>query len=133
MEKSYYKFVGVISSLNECPDFVRPVFEKGGKHYFQMGKNGIICFFKEIPKEMRDRIVLLTDINIRENYLVGDNPVICFRIDKNNFFISDIDNFSCFIKNYEAQDYILKEEIDMFIDCVNRKNNAKKKILNNNV
>lgn len=128
-----YKLVGIIDSLSDFPDFVRPVFEKEGKHYFQYGKNGIICTFKEIPKEMSNRVLNLDDVKINTNmeikemYTLGDNPVICFRLNKDTYFISDIDNFVPFIKEFNTDDDILKEEIDYLIDGINRKNNEQKK------
>lgn len=132
IDKTNYNLIGVISSQNDCSDFIRPVFEKEGKHYFQYGKNGVICAFKEIPKELKNRILNLNKINvttnttIKETYKIGDDPIIAFRIDSQNYFISDIDNFLLFITTYTTEDEMLKEDIDMFIDCVNRKNNAKK-------
>ena len=133
-EKIKYNLIGVISSLNECADFVRPVFEYNGKYYFQYGKGGIIYTFKEIPKEFKNRITLLNNINISTNtkikkeYIIGDDPIIALRMNKENYFLSDIHNFMLFIKEYKTDDEILKEEIDTLIDCVNREK-AKKKIL----
>jgi len=133
-DKIKYNLIGVITSLNECADFVRPVFECNDKYYFQYGKNGIINTFKEIPKQLKNRVILLnqinvsTNINLKKEYLVGDEPIIALRIDRKNYFISDINNFILFIKEYKTEDEMLKEDIDMLIDCVNRKN-KKKKIL----
>ena len=133
-EKIKYNLIGVISSLNECADFVRPVFESNGKYYFQYGRNGVIYTFKEIPKEFKNRITLLNQINMSTNtalkkeYTIGDDPVIALRLDKENYFLSDIHNFMLFIKEYKTDDEILKEEIDTLIDYINREK-AKKKIL----
>ena len=134
IEKIKYNLIGVITSLNECADFVRPVFEYNGKYYFQYGKSGIIYTFKEIPKEFKNRITLLSQINISTNtelkneYTVGDDPVIALRISRENYFLSDINNFINFIKEYKTEDEILKDEIDTLIECVNREE-KKKKIL----
>lgn len=135
MQNNNYKLIGVIDTLNMFPDFVRPVFKKEEKYYFQYGKNGVIYTFKEIPKEMNNRILKISSINIstnielKENYSQGDDPVICFRIDKDTYFISDIDNSVAFIKTIETEDEMLKEEIDTFVDCVNRKNYQKKMLI----
>lgn len=139
MKKNNYKFVGVIDSFNMCPDFVRPVFERGGKYYFQMGKNGVISSFRELSDIMVSKIRFLVDINITSNnlinydYGIGDEAIICFRLYEDVFFVSDIDNFVLFIKYFETNDDILKEEIDMFMEGVNRRNIAKKKILKNEI
>jgi len=133
-EKIKYNLIGVIDSQYICASFVRPVFEYGGKRYFQYGKNGIISIFKEIPKEFRNRIISFDQINVSTNtdlkkeFSVGDNPVIALRLDLKNYFLSDIDNFMEFIKEYQTEDELLKEEIDILTDCVKRKN-TKKKIL----
>ena len=131
-EKIKYNLIGVTTSLNNCADFVRPVFEYNGKYYFQYGKNGVITNFKEIPKELKNRIALLnqinisTNINLKKEYETGEDPVIALRLDRTNYFLSDINNFIKFIKEYKTEDEILKEDIDILIDCVKRKNNKKK-------
>lgn len=132
IEQTKYNLIGVIFSLNECVDFVRPVFEYNGKYYFQYGKDGVITNFKEISKELKNRIALLnkieisTNINLKKEYTVGEDPIIALRLDRKNYFLSDINNFIKFIEEYETEDEILKEEIDMLIDCIKRKNNKKK-------
>ena len=131
-EKIKYNLIGVITSLNDCADFVRPVFEYNGKYYFQYGKNGVITNFKEIPKELKKRVALLNQINISTNtnlkkeYTIGEDPIIVLRLDRKNYFLSDINNFISYIKEYKTEDEMLKEDIDTLIDCVKRKNNKKK-------
>lgn len=131
-EKIKYNLIGVTLSQNDCADFVRPIFEYNGKYYFQYGKCGIIYTFKEIPKEFKNKITLLSQINISTNtvlkkeYTIGDDPVIALRLDRQNYFLSDIHNFIKFIKEYKTEDEILQEEIETLIDCVNREKNKKK-------
>ena len=131
-EKINYNLIGVITSLNDCADFVRPVFEYNSKYYFQYGKNGVITNFKEIPKELKNRVALLNQINISTNtnlkkeYTIGEDPIIVLRLDRKNYFLSDINNFISYIKEYKTEDEMLKEDIDILIDCVKRKNNKKK-------
>ena len=74
-----------------------------------------------------DDVKINTNMEIKEMYTLGDNPVICFRLNKDTYFISDIDNFVPFIKEFNTDDDILKEEIDYLIDGINRKNNEQKK------
>ena len=129
-----YKLIGVINSYNTCPDFVRPVFKKDEKYYIMKGNLGQIDTFIEIKNEIYHRItrfeelIVSTNINLKLLYQVGDMSVICFRLDKDNYFISDIDNFVPFIKKYQTDDEILKEEIDNFLYGVKQKNKTKKKI-----
>ena len=98
------------------------------------GNLGQINTFIEIKKEVYHRITRLnelivsTNISLKSLYQIGDMSVICFRLDKNNYFISDIDNFVPFIKKYQTDDEMLKEDIDNFLYGVRQKNKVKKKI-----
>lgn len=128
-----YKFVGIMNRFGVYPDFVYPIFENNGKFYFPKASNGIIISFREI-KDVNyiKKIRFLDDFefdNLYDYYDVGDEQVIAFQLNQKDFYISDLKSFVPFIKNYKTDDYILKEEIDVFLDIINReKNKIKVKI-----
>lgn len=127
-----YKLVGTINIFGIYPDFVYPVFENNGKHYFQHSENNIIDYFIEASKNKRFNIIRYSEIdsnmNIKDIYTIGDKPIFAFQTDKSNIFISELDNFIEFISNIETEDYVLIEQISEFIDEVNlRKIQTKKK------
>ena len=130
----YYKFVGVINFFGVCPDFVYPIFERDSKYFFQKTNNTIITSFNEIKDNLRINMIRFLDkdttkfINIKDSYSVGDESVVAFQIDKNNFLISDVSYFVSFISKFVTEDHILIEEIGSFLDTVNRKKLMKKKI-----
>lgn len=137
---NWYKFVGVINFFGVYPDFVYPIFENDGKYYFQRCENCTIKSFNEIKDNLFLKMVLFMDSNvsmsikIKSEYLIGDEPVIAFQLDKNNYFISDSTNFIPFISNFDTEDEILREEIDTLLDKINFKKNQekkKRKLLNN--
>lgn len=127
----FYKLVGTINIFGLYPDFVYPIFEKDNKYYFSCSKNNIITYFKEITKNLYKVNFLNTNCvkfaNIQEKYPVGDKIIIAFQTNKNNFFISDINNFIPFINNFDTDDHILIEEIDNFLDEINLNNHQIKK------
>ena len=65
---------------------------------------------------------LNTNIKLKEAYTIGDEPIICFREDKEDYFISDLNNSVTYVSNINVDDDILKEEIDAFFECVKLKN-----------
>ena len=129
---NYYKLIGTINIFGIYPDFVYPVFERNGKYYLQHSEDNIIDYFIEISKikrlNMTRYLKMNFNTNINNNYTVGDNPIFAFQIDKNNIFISGIDDFIKFISCFETDDPVLSEQISEFIDNVNlRKILIKKK------
>lgn len=127
-DNNYYKFVGVINFFGIYPDFVCPVFEKNGKYFFQRLENGIVTSFKEIKEEIYLMMIRFLDVskfkNINMKHFVGSKQIVAFQLDKNNFFIGDIDAVASLISTFETDDNILREEIDIFLDKVNRRNNS---------
>lgn len=116
------------------PDFVYPIFEKDCKYYFQKTNNTLITSFNEIKDELRIKMINFLDkditkfINIKNYYCVGNEAVVAFQTDVNEFLISDTSSFVSFISKFVTEDHILIEQIDIFLDRVNRKKLIKKKI-----
>ena len=133
MENNCYKFVGVINFFGVCPDFVYPIFKKDDKYYFQKTNNTIITSFNEIKDNLRINMINFLDkdttkfINIKNEYYIGNEAVVAFQTDKNEFLISDTSSFVSFISKFVTEDHILIEEIDTFLDNVKRKKLMKKK------
>lgn len=125
-----YKFVGIMNRFGVQPDFVYPIFENDGKFYFSKSSNGIISFFREI-KDINyiKKIHFLNSFEFNylyDYYDVGDEQIVAFQISEKDFFISDFNSFIPFIQNFKTDDYILAEEIDVFLDIVKRKKNKVK-------
>ena len=121
-----YKFVGVINRFGVYPDFVYPVFEKNDKYYLEFCYDNFIHSFKEITeKKYIDKIRLFDECmlsNIKIVHFVGDEKVMAFQIDKDNFIVNGINDFSLFIKNFVTDDIILSEAIDYFFFNMNKEN-----------
>lgn len=128
----FYRFVGIINFFGVCPDFVYPIFEKDDELYFAQSENGIITSFKKIAEKLYIKMVRFIDIksieliNVKEGYSIGDETVVAFQLDKNEFFISNVAGFIPFINEFDSDDVILKEEIDEFLDKVRIKKTLKK-------
>lgn len=132
MKNNCYKFVGVINFFGVCPDFVYPIFEKEGKYYFQKTSNTLIISFNEIKDNLRTKMINFLDkettkfINIKDGYYIGNEAVVAFQTDIDEFLISDTSYFVSFISKFVTEDHILIEEIDAFLDNVKRKKLLKK-------
>lgn len=133
---SSYKLVGILNLYGVYPDFVYPVFKKDDKYYFQCSENCLIKSFKEIKEKFYIQMIKLLDINketsmTKKEYSVGEEQIIAFQINKDNFLISNSTDFVPFISNFDTDDHILREEIDSFLYKVNNMKNNKKRILLN--
>lgn len=133
MENDCYKFVGVINFFGVYPDFIYPIFMKDNKYYFQKTNNTFIISFNEIKDNLRINMINFLDkdttkfINVKDDYYVGNEAIVAFQTDKNEFLISDTSSFASFISKFVTEDHILIEEIDTFLDNVRRKRMKKKK------
>lgn len=132
MEKNNYRLVGIINIFGIYPAFVYPIFEKDGKYYLQHSEVNVIDCFVETSKNKRLSMVHYSEINpnlnIKNIFTIGDEPIFAFQVDKNNVFISEIDDFIEFINIFQTDDHVLSEQISEFIDEVKlRKALTKKK------
>lgn len=133
MEGNSYKFVGVINFFGVYPDFIYPIFENNGKYYFQKTDNTLITSFNEIKDSLRINMINFLDknttkfINIKDEYCIGDEAVVAFQTDTDQFLISDTSSFVSFISKFVTEDHILIEQIDTFLDNIKRKKHVKKK------
>lgn len=95
------------NACNIYPDFVYLISKRGDTYYLQHSVNNIIVSFRETSKERINKIHFFdTTCNkvpdIKNKYLIGDEPIFAFQINKKNIFISNINNFITFIKKFET-------------------------------
>lgn len=120
--KDNYRLTRVINIFGIYPDFVYPIFEKDGKYYLQHSENNAIDNFIDISEKKRfnalPHLEIKPNINIKDTYTLGDRPIYAFQIDKDNIFISEINDFIKFVSNFQTDDHVLTEQISEFIDKV---------------
>lgn len=117
-----YKLVGVINPFGVVSEFVYPIFENNNKYYFQSSENNTIKSFREIPKPLHKKMIhffndeYINSLNINKTYVIGDEKIIAFEINKGCFYISNVTDFIPFIENFDTDDHILMEEICDFLN-----------------
>lgn len=112
-----YKLIGVINPDGHVPAFVYPIFENNGEWYLQLSSNylEITKFYQVICPEGRTLITSPNKLaNIKDNYEVGDEPVIAFQANAENYFVGTYDEFIDFIKNIEIKNKKVSKKIDKF-------------------
>ena len=119
--KNKYKLFGTMNMFDFVPDFVYPVFENNGKYYFQNSDNSIKIdsFYEICGEEHISKIKPLTSsfnklINVKEHYVVGDEPLVAFQTSEEKYFIGTSDVFNEFIKDIKIENKILSEMITDF-------------------
>lgn len=131
-DKNKYKLFGTMNMFDLVPDFVYPVFESNGKYYFQNSDNSIeIDSFHEIYGEKHINkikpLALSFNASKKEYYRVGDEPVVAFQTDKENYFVGTSDNFNEFIQGINIKNDILSKIIFEFQDEIKSAKSLKKK------
>lgn len=131
-DKNKYKLFGTMNMFDLVPDFVYPVFENSGKYYFQNSDNSIeIDSFHEIYGEKHINkikpLALSFNASTKEYYRVGDEPVVAFQTDKENYFVGTSDNFNEFIQSIKIENDILSEIIFDFQNEIKSAKSLKKK------
>ncbi len=117
-DKNNYKLFGTMNMFDIVPNFVFPVFENQGKYYLQNSDNTteIDSFYEIVGKKYLNKIKPLTSsfnkmINIKDNYMVNDEPLVAFQISKENYFIGTINVFNDFIKSIQIENEMLSKSI----------------------
>lgn len=120
-DKSGYKLFGIMNMFRFIPDFVYPVFENNGKYYFQSSDNGLeIDSFQEIISENHIKMTraLTFSINkllkIKDYYVVGDEPLVVFQINENDYFIGTSEEFLEFTRHITIENEMLYKGVSDF-------------------
>lgn len=116
-----YKFVGVVNLFNLYPDFLFPVYEKDNELYFHNGSIDRIEDFDPLSDSVKNKVIFLDDkdyhiLNFLEtaNYSIDSSPVYAFQESEKVIFCSDPSYMFSFFINYNTDDDILEENIDLF-------------------
>lgn len=136
-DKNKYKLFGMMNMFGFIPDFVYPVFENNGKYYFQNSDNSLeIDSFHEIIGENHIKMIraLTFPINkllkIKDYYIVGDEPLVVFQMNENDYFIGTSEEFLEFTKHITIENEMLYKGVSDFQNEIKLAKSLRKEKIN---
>lgn len=129
IKEKKFKLIGAVNLDGHVPAFVYPIFENNGDLYFQHCRNyEKIEKFYQVGRPKNFKLITPSDklANIKDNYEVGDEPVVAFQANEDNYFFGTCDEFIDFIKNIEIKNKKVSEEIEDFQNEVKLERRLKK-------
>ena len=122
-----YKLIGFINIIDTVPSFVIPIFQREGMYYTGVvnGKKLIIEFFAPLKESAWYKIVYLDKVENNLQNIVemctDSKPLFAFQSTKDYVFFGRIREMRKYLKNYETDDEMLREDIDYLFNVAGSK------------
>ena len=122
-----YKLAGIFNQFNVIPDFIYPVFERGGQYYIWTGDEETLKTKRYVPVKDYgiERIIRISDLKTNEiqqtDFSKESKPIFGFQISETEVFFGFFEEIKEFLQNFETQDKTLKEEIFDFLSIYDLK------------
>ena len=110
-----YHLAGFLNLFGFLPDFVYPIFSKGGHYYFQHGKDDVLERFVEVREDILDE-VYWTDSDRGVVITASSLPIYAFQYENEQVEYGNAIYMQNILKKVKTDDKILIKQIREFYE-----------------